>query len=323
MIWLLSLTLSLPMTALSAEPPQGTLLVPDQIEILPSSEAKISVVIEESGLRIPLQGLKFREPEGHCTEEKKTRKILTYLSNPWFRIVHDFEVYRIEFDAPCTSQITVLFQGGSLKAQTLLIWNVAMVALSKLETEVGLEFWRTPLIWVWPATNDSYSHFRLFLTYPTNVEVITHEMGHAVYDFADIGAFQAGEHRFESCTDSTLALTEGWASFFAAWILFDRSSLTPTFHHLVPRFESVGIENIPASVCQGPTSEWRVIGFLWDLIDHPPQDDDRLNLSFGEVFKILKDTRKASIDEVYSELKLSQIDATALKDTWDLNFTSR
>jgi hypothetical protein len=92
-------------------------------------------------------------------------------------------------------------------------------------------------------------------------------MGHAIYDQALIGHFGGGSHKIDECYSSAMALSEGWASFFAGWTHVDLKDTDAKFEYLVPRRAPIRFENVPSDVCGKSTNEWRVTSFFWDLID--------------------------------------------------------
>lgn len=125
--------------------------------------------------------------------------------------------------------------------------------------------------------------------------VILHELGHhlaAVYSRDDsVG----GRHAGQRIAPET-AWSEGWATFFASWVL---ASPEQTDTHAAGT-RTVDLELMDAedayAVVDGQVSERLVAAVLWDLFDDGPDDDDAVALP-GEVlwaaFAALRDVDTA------------------------------
>ena len=77
---------------------------------------------------------------------------------------------------------------------------------------------------------------------------MAHEIGHAIYDQADIGVSGGGRHRIDECYTNALALSEGWATFFAGWLNLRLNDQDARFEFLVPRRAPIRLENIPSDL---------------------------------------------------------------------------
>jgi hypothetical protein len=136
----------------------------------------------------------------------------------------------------------------------------------------------------WPANGDYFMSGELYINRPGAWAVIAHEFGHAAYHFGTTGAMSGGFHRITDCYTSLLAWSEGWATFWGAVIFVDPNAENPTF----PVAGNVAIENVPASVCQGETNEWRVTAALWDIYDRHEDGVDKLGVSMETIWATLR-----------------------------------
>ena len=101
--------------------------------------------------------------------------------------------------------------------------------------------------------------------------VVVHELGHLLnerwWQGWPPGAF--GPHQFTSCAKPGLALTEGFANFFAAWVLLGRQG-----DH-VQGIGEIETPAAPAGICAaGFIPENHVTALLWDLHDLPVDGAD-------------------------------------------------
>jgi hypothetical protein len=113
----------------------------------------------------------------------------------------------------------------------------------------------------------------------------SNELGHAVMDGAMDAHTSGGSHKIDECYSAGLAWSEGWASFFSAAVNLSPDDADAKFEFMVPRRAPIRIENVPADVCKGPTSEWRVFAGLWDLYDRHDDGGDRVALGFAPIWK--------------------------------------
>ena len=189
----------------------------------------------------------------------------------------------------------------------------------KLQKEVGLKFWTKQIRFKFPGSGDFYNANQVTLTTGYEWDTIAHEMGHAIYDQANLGAFGSGEHYIDRCYGETIALSEGWASFFSAWVNLDLKDPDAHFEYMVPRRSPLGVENVPADVCGGPTNEWRVFAFLWDLIDQH-DDGETLETPFAKLWNDTIGADASSLKAMKQRLIQKGWNADAVQTIWKLNF---
>jgi hypothetical protein len=192
-------------------------------------------------------------------------------------------------------------------------------AEKKITQEIGIDFWKYRVDFMWPEKGDYFDGARVHLTFGHQWDVVSHEMGHAIYHQGKIGQMGGGEHYIDRCYEDTIAYSEGWASFYAAWLNFELNAQDPGFEYMVPRRAPIKVENIPADVCGQPTNEWRVTGFLWDLIDQH-SDSETHAQSFSELWKLTVGTRASSVRNVKKLLLDKGWSAASVEGIWKLNF---
>ncbi|MBI3551165.1 MAG: hypothetical protein HY077_01500 [Elusimicrobia bacterium] len=175
-------------------------------------------------------------------------------------------------------------------------------ALDFLKREADVDWWTNALTINWPGDADFFSPWgwSLDLTDATHWDVVLHELGHAV----QAGSMQArsagGSHKIDECYSPELAWSEGFASFFAAAVRFDRNDADAKFQFMVPRRAPIRVENVPDDVCKGEASEWRVFAGLWDLIDAHEDGLDRFAMGFPELWKSLRGQSMGSMTEAWT-----------------------
>jgi hypothetical protein len=227
--------------------------------------------------------------------------------------------YRIFADLPCSGAARMTFKSDSDPGQAIGIWQVAVRARHALNDSIGLSFWNSKVSFAWPADGDYYMAGVVHITRGDYWDVVGHEMGHAIYDLGALGRFGGGSHKIDECYSKTLALSEGWASFFSGWVSVSLADPDAKFEYMVPRRAPIQFENIPADVCKGESNEWRVTGFFWDMIDLH-QDGETMNESFARLWNALKGSRVSTASEAMLQLEKSGIDANNLRTVWNLNF---
>jgi len=185
------------------------------------------------------------------------------LKNQWTKIEnHKGEVYDLIFNGECGKKHILSFDFDSFGGQAMSIFELVMRAKEKFSKIDRLDFWKEKLIVVYPSNGDFYNWRAVHVTKGHYWDVVGHELGHAIYDMANMGSFGGGYHRIDECYSTTLALSEGWASFFSAWLSLDLSDPDAKFEYMVPRRAPLQVEHIPADVCKGQKNEWRVYGFF-------------------------------------------------------------
>lgn len=236
-----------------------------------------------------------------------------------FSIKSSSQVYSISSRVDCSGITVWTFFEDSPAGQLLGIWQIAETARQKLEATVGLQFWTSPIEFQWPESGDYYSFGTVHISRGDHWDVVGHELGHAIYDLADLGQFGGGQHKIDECYSGALALSEGWASYFSAWISNDPKDPDARFEYMVPRRSPIRFENIPDDVCKGETNEWRVIGFFWDLFDEAA-DQETIQQEFRALWLPLRGSRAASAQAAARELRRGGISAETLSLSWTLNF---
>lgn len=303
----------------------------DRIENEPlSGSSQLVVLREDHGALTPVVGLEFTTPSGlrvtdsagvvslpaSCGTSAKF-SVLSLLRNLQFSVENESGSgpFRLGAELSCEGRTRLVFKSDSDAGQALGIWQVAYRAREKLRSEVGLGFWTKPIRFSFPGDGDYYSWGTVHLTRGDHWDVVGHEMGHAIYDLAGLGGMGGGQHKIDECYSSTLALSEGWASFFSAWVSVDLDDADAKFEYMVPRRAPLRFETIPADVCAGQDNEWRVTGFFWDLVDLH-RDSEQAEAPFGALWKAMegskvRDTRGAVTrilqSRVFEQSEISQI----------------
>lgn len=245
-------------------------------------------------------------------------KVEATLKHTLFSVSSGSSPYVIQADVPCRGVIDLRFAAGTPGNEALSIWRIATVARAKLAATVGLGFWKSPIGFVWPADADYYNWGQVHITKGQQWDVVGHELGHAIYDQADLGQFGGGQHKIDECYSTEMALSEGWASYFSAWLSVDMADPDARFEFMVPRRAPIRFENIPADVCRTDRNEWRVTGFLWDLIDLHA-DGESSQDTFTRVWQAMANHNTASLTEAVRLLKNAGFDGQVLDALWTLD----
>ena len=228
--------------------------------------------------------------------------------------------YRFSAEVDCEGLTRLVLRADSDAGQALGIWQVAHRAKSKLQASVGLGFWKRPIVFAWPGQGDYYTGGVVTLTRGDHWDVVGHEMGHAIYDLGQLGGMQGGEHKIDECYSATLALSEGWASYFSAFVSVDRDDPDAKFEFMVPRRAPLRFENIPQDVCAGETNEWRVTGFFWDLFDQH-EDGESVTQDFAALWAPLAGSRVQSATEAAKLLEgRLGLPGDVIRQVWLQNF---
>jgi hypothetical protein len=228
--------------------------------------------------------------------------------------------YEFLFDLKCGESTKFIFDYDSHAGEVMAIFEIAEKAKIKFEKLGLLDFWNRDITIKWPGSGDYYSWGTVNVTKGFQWDVVGHEIGHAIYDYADIGRFGGGAHRIDECYTDSLALSEGWASFFAAWLKVQLTDADAKFEYMVPRRAPLRFENIPTDVCKGPRNEWRVTGFLWDIIDHNEDDQDTSRMSFKDLWLKTKGKNFRGIEALADFLETDGFDPVLLNIVWEQNF---
>lgn len=188
---------------------------------------------------------------------------------------------------------------GSENAKAAWIHDVYLQAMALFAREnVPLNWWQRQIQTVWPGRGNYYLSDTVNLTGAEQWDVNGHEVGHAIYHQALNAASRGGQHKIDDCYHDTLALSEGFASFFSAAVHLEKNDPDARFdQYLVPRRAPIRIENVPDDVCAGPANEWRVSAVFWDIYD---QHGDGENLSVGlrTIFEALGRNNRPTVRSV-------------------------
>ncbi|OFZ52775.1 MAG: hypothetical protein A2428_04940 [Bdellovibrionales bacterium RIFOXYC1_FULL_54_43] len=310
-------------------------LVPDQRRIRPAEvgfvRLRVFLKAGDQDASIGIEGLPFSidgaeniqtDSDGSTTASCAPGALvrgLSTLKNDRFSIKNGRDVYRISFEASCGSAVELEFRPDGNGGQALGIWRIARRSQQKLEATVGLAFWRFPIQFVWPDEQNYYGMGSVHIVRGDHWDIVGHELGHAIYQQAGIGAFGGGSHKIDECYSPQLALSEGWASYFSAWLSNDLADPDAKFEFMVPRRAPIRFENIPEDVCKGPNNEWRVLGFFWDLTDLH-DDGEQSEEDFVKVWRALQGRRIGSVDASWKLLREAGVAPELLKQTWEMNF---
>lgn len=228
-------------------------------------------------------------------------------------------VYKLQFSVPCKAKSLVIFKEDSPAGQVVSIFQVIQRALFTLAQVSDFKFWDRAIHFQFPSDGDYYVNDQVHLTLGHQWDVVGHEMGHAIYDQAGIGSFGGGPHKIDECYSSAMALSEGWASYFSAWIHLDLKDNDAKFEFLVPRRAPIRIEHVPSDVCGKATNEWRVTSFLWDLVD-VNQDGEISQAATKKLWDDLLLARASSINAAAEKLLGKGWDRNQVMQAWKLNF---
>lgn len=302
---------------------------------LTDEQTLLEVWIDKNGQKIAVPGLvfqvgglsvesndqgvaSFREACG--SSKNSSISVQALLSTQYFSVEKDGMTYRIADSIVCQAKNTWIFKWDSNGGQGVGIWQIAKVAQDKLEKAVGLEFWKGKrLSFVWPDRSDYYQFRTVHISKGYQWDVVGHEMGHGIYDLGRLGDMPGGFHKIDECYSAGLALSEGWASYFSAWISLNLADSDARFEYLVPRRAPIRIENIPEDVCAGQKNEWRVSGFFWDLIDLHA-DAESAQESFTRIWNAIHRRSVPSAEEAAIQLERAGLSRELLKRVWVQNF---
>jgi hypothetical protein len=147
----------------------------------------------------------------HCQKSEFT--VTAVMESKRYSVTHSGQPYDLVLRLKCGTTQKIIFEEKSDAGEVIGIWQVVKSAEKKLEKEVGLSFWKNQIEFTWPAKGDYYDGSSVHLTFGHQWDVVSHEMGHAIYDQANIGVFGGGEHYIDRCYENAIAISEGWASF--------------------------------------------------------------------------------------------------------------
>ena len=231
------------------------------------------------------------------------------------------EAYHIPFTGTCGQGLRLIFNEDSNGGQVLGMWRILTMAKNSLEGSVGLDFWTRKIPMLWPEEEgDYYDGESVHITRGDHWDVVGHELGHAIYDQANVGDSRGGEHYIDRCYNGTMALSEGWASYFSAWLSIDLADPDAKFQYMVPRRAPIQVENVPADVCTGQANEWRVTSFFWDIIDSH-DDGEATNENFAAVWQALFNSHSRNSAAAARRLvEAGVVSQGTLEVLWQLSF---
>ena len=284
----------------------GTRLSPDSIEsfAIRARGVVITVVILKNGIEEEIKDLSFTTSRRDSCESGETFTAVADLSLSKFKIQGSWNrEYDLEVEGSCQEGHKLVFNFDSVGGEYFKVRNIASSISRKLKEIERDDLIRGKIKIKFPSDGDYYNG-TVNVTKGYQWDVVGHEIGHAIYSHARIGRSAGGGHRIDECYSSTLALSEGWASFFSAWVSVDLNDPQAKFEYMVPRRAPLEIEHVPSDVCIGPTNEWRVYSFLWDLIDLN-RDNENVSISFKDLWDLSVGKNFSSIegfkDEVLSK----------------------
>ncbi len=315
----------------------GNLLKPDRVEDgAEKTGLSLRFVRIVKGIETPIEGISFKaqiHADGGYQTLKSNEKgemvdsacnkprlsVTAVLESDRYQVTPGSAPYELLLTVKCGVEQKIIFDEKSESGQALGIWQIAVKAEHRLAAEVGLQFWKRQIAFEWPATADYYNGDRVHNTLGNQWDVVSHEMGHAIYDQANLGVFGGGQHYIDQCYSEAMALSEGWASFYAGWLNLELSDPDAKFEYMVPRRAPIRFENIPSDVCGKSTNEWRVIGFLWDLID-THDDGETQSQAFSRLWADTFGARASSASKMKSLLLQKGWDRDRVETIWKLNF---
>lgn len=229
--------------------------------------------------------------------------------------------YELLVSGNCGEALTLKFNYDSLGGEFFGIWNIARSITEKFSKNDLGDFISSKIKIRFPSSGDYYNG-TVNVTKGYQWDVVGHEIGHAIYSKARIGRSAGGAHKIDQCYSSALALSEGWASFFSAWVSVDLNDDDAKFEYMVPRRAPLEIEHVPSDVCVGPKNEWRVYSFLWDLVDLN-NDNENINIGFKDLWDISAGVMHRDIKSFKKALLKGGLDPIIVNIVWDQNILNR
>ncbi len=203
---------------------------------------------------------------------------------------------------------TTALSAGTENAKAAWIHDVFVESMNLFAREnVPLDWWKRQITTVWPGRGDYYTNYTVNMTGAEQWDVNGHEIGHAIYHQALNAASRGGRHKIDDCYHETLALSEGFATFFSGAVHLQKNDPDARFdQYLVPRRAPIRIENVPEDVCAGAGNEWRVASVFWDVYDYHVDGGEKLGVGLKTIFAALgrQDRPTArGIGDAYARLK--------------------
>lgn len=301
---------------------KSNFVMPDAVESAPARDGQttIRMVLVKNGVRQEIPAIEF-DLEGKCGNAQESFRVYSETKSSRF-VIQDRGIYEFGLEGKCGHAHTLVYNEKSPAGELAGVWDVVKSAEIKMTKAGIIDLWQRKVTVIFPADGDYYSGDRVRVTKGYQWDVVGHELGHAIYDQAKMGSFGGGPHRIDECYSEALALSEGWASYYGAWLKIDRADSDAKFEYMVPRRAPLRIEHVPGDVCQGPRNEWRVTAFLWDLLDLN-QDNEEVEETFARLWKATANKRSRNVSEMKSHLISAGLDAAAVERVWNQNFFDR
>lgn len=285
-----------------------------ELEATDDGSTKIAFFLERDGKQIPIiSPIENFNCVGNKIDVIQDLKFANYFE------IKQKRVFQLKTEIKCKQLNTYFFASTSNAGQAMTIWEIAIKSVQKLISIGRIDFWKNKIIINWPSNGDYYTFNSVHLTRGDYWDVVGHELGHAIYDQAKIGVFGGGAHKIDECYTHALALSEGWASFFSAYLSLDLNDTDAKFQYMVPRRAPLRIEQIPDDVCASEKNEWRVTGWLWDLIDLSA-DQEQIEKSFLSLWDLTLNKKFKKTSDIARLLISRGNNQQEITNSWSLNF---
>ena len=107
---------------------------------------------------------------------------------------------------------------------------------------------------------------------------------------------------------------------FSAWLSVSQSDNDAKFEYMVPRRAPLRFETIPDDVCHSDKNEWRVTGFLWDLIDLNQDLTDTSQMKIISFWKNSENQKFRSAKQLAQRFVAKGFDPILMSIIWKQNF---
>jgi hypothetical protein len=299
------------------------------VKELKTNKIIVSLLYQRKDELLPLRGLQFlygnkvaeTNADGLMELECQGKTTLkASLANAKFQIQDTrSRVYELALNLECGFEQRVIFYEKSAAGEAMSIYETLSRAEVRLHNALQKDIWGRQLKVVWPSNGDYYNFNQLHITVGYQWDVVGHELGHAIYDLGKLGAWGGGQHKIDECYSEGMALSEGWATFFAGWLYIDLADNDAKFEYLVPRRAPIQIEHVPQDVCNAPTNEWRVASFLWDLIDLN-DDGESVDAIFAITWNALENSKVSGPVRARALFERTGISKENVERAWNNNF---
>jgi len=236
---------------------------------------------------------------------------------------HKLQGYEISLKVKCQHNNIFVFKNNSFagKALKLLLKTKKVddyiMGSLKLKILQYRKLFKSPIGIVYPGGGNFYDFKNVYIDRVDHWDVVGHEIAHAIYDRLELGVTDVGEHYIDRCYSQSLALSEGWPSYFAALVWLKTNNPKPLLPYMVKRRGPMNIETVPQDVCAGYTNEWRVVSYLWDITDQTPHEDG-IHMDSEMFFKSLINQNHQGLQSIHNSLKQS-LNVKELESVWQSN----